>query len=229
MDASAIFIELVDLNQFDDKCLCKLFNINKCLQKHIWKYIKNKLKQKHHQYISFKSQIELNTYCEQYINVINNKYNVINLENCKQYILGSPEYNFCTDCGEFGLCTYKNTDSYSFDWNRRICKDGCLIKCCGVNHIIPSNIAIAFDMTCDGDYMFYSHKMKCNCVVVSRQYQYTCDCGHIIINGTHKCEGCNKISLRWVEKMSESTEIKIELFKLAILVVIILFIIIKFN
>ena len=239
MNISNIFIELIKLNQFNNECLCSFINVNKSLQKCIFEYLQNKLKCDHSKYINNKVSIqssnnqcikgiELNTFCKYYINMFNVKYNMFNLKTIKNYVFQSAGYNFCSDCGDFGLCTRKDTDSYSFDRNKRICKYGCLIKCCGIEHIIPKNIFVSFEMVCDADYMSYFYKMKCGCFAISRQYQNECDCGQPIISATQKCNGCNKIPLRWIEKSSESNEIKLEIVKLIILITFILFIIYYF-
>jgi hypothetical protein len=159
-----IIIELI--TQFNDPILARLLIVNKYLNSIITTHFCKKLEPTHKALSFGGDTIDLQTLCYKYMEKIVNK----------------PEkrltYDYCDECEIFGKIGTEQ---------QKICVNGCVIKCCEQNIIVPKLYHFGAVLLCGCKLTHYlkTHKGK------------SCLCGESIDNTKMKCKRCNSIPFRY--------------------------------
>lgn len=166
-----IFIELINLEMFDDMTLVYLLTTNRQLYIVTTKKIQSILKKRYLECVELGDTIDFYSFYRYYIKRI-------------LHVGIQMKYSYCPDCHQFGLLTKLDKIGYS---NKLICEYGCILKCCGINNIIPRYYDDLLTLKCE------------HCVILYDNYK--CQCGNLVIDNTKKCAKCNNIPFR--EGMNE--------------------------
>lgn len=163
MDHCDVISELIKLNMFNDQVLSYLITINKNINIVATDKIIRSLTKRHQQCVSLGDKILLPIFYSRYMTKM-------------RHMDSEKWYDFCRDCHLFGNMTLKG-----------ICRHGCVLKCCDIDNIIPTE----YD-----DYWI----MECGCHVGFRNSMNQCECGNLIINNIIKCTECGNIPFRYRKK-----------------------------